>query len=101
MAVGAFCVELQHLQIQGCHCLKSALNLDVTRSNARASGTFFDQFFFHGCRCFLRRVVVILLQQNVPANPMSHAQFQFCAVNHVFENELRRSGAGSIRTDTG
>ena len=25
--VGAFCVELQHLQIQGCHFLKSALNL--------------------------------------------------------------------------
>ena len=62
MGVGAFCVELQHLQIQGCHFLKSALNLDLTRSNARASGTFFDQFFFHGCTCFLRRVTA-------PANP--------------------------------
>ena len=33
MGVGAFCVELQHLQIQGCHFLKSALNLDLTLSD--------------------------------------------------------------------
>ena len=31
--LGAFCVELQHLQIQGCHFLKSALNLDLTLSD--------------------------------------------------------------------
>ena len=53
MAVRAFCVELQHLQIQGCHFLKSAFNLDLTRSNARASGTFFDHFcLFMAVRAF-------------------------------------------------
>ena len=61
--VGAFCVELQHLQIQGCHFLKSALNLDLTLSDDGECRTFFDSPRNYWFRCFLRRVMVILLQQ--------------------------------------
>ena len=61
--VGAFCVELQHLQIQGCHFLKSVLNLDLTRSNARASGTFFDQLFvFMAVRAFCAELQHLQIQ---------------------------------------
>ena len=63
MAVGAFCVELQHLQIQGCHFLKSALNLDLTLSDDGKCRTFFDSPRNYWFRCFLRRVMVIFRQQ--------------------------------------
>ena len=61
--VGAFCVELQHLQIQGCHFLKSALNLDLTLSDDGECRTFFDSPRNYWFRCFLRRVMVIFRQQ--------------------------------------
>ena len=43
--------------------MKTALNLDLTRSNARSRQGDAARIFVHCCRCFLRRVMVILLQQ--------------------------------------
>ena len=63
MAVDAFCVELQHLQIQGCHFLKSVLNLDLTLSDDGKCPTFFDSPRNYWFRCILRRVMVIFRQQ--------------------------------------
>ena len=60
--IGKSLANYLYMQIQGCNFLKSALNLDLTRSIARCSGTFFDQHLFHGCWCFPRRVTA-------PANP--------------------------------
>ena len=53
----------QHLRIQGCHFLKSALNLDLTLSDDGECRTFFDSPRNYWFRCFLRRVMVIFRQQ--------------------------------------
>ena len=98
----------QHLRIQEGHFLKIALNLDLTRSNARSRREDFDCIFFMavGAFCvelrpfyckkrisvpmsYISCLIVALRGQksmkNVPANPRSHANFQFFGVNHVFE----------------
>ena len=55
--------EKQHLRIQEGHFLKSALYLDLTLSDDGECRTFFDSPRNYWFRCFLRRVMVILLQQ--------------------------------------
>ena len=60
---GAKIHEKQHLRIQEGHFLKSALNLDLTLSDDGECRTFFDSPRNYWFRCFLRRVMVILLQQ--------------------------------------
>ena len=88
--------------------LKSALNLDLTRSNARSRREDFDCIFFMAAGAFcvelrpfyckkrisvpmsyISCLIVALREQksmkNVPANPRSHANFQFFGVNHVFK----------------
>ena len=56
-------IENQQMRIQEGHFLKSALNLVLTLSDDGECPTFFDSLRNYWFWCFLRRVMVILRQQ--------------------------------------